>query len=66
MAKREAAQALTKMMVRNHEVAAVEGSLMEVAYQEAKDSVTFSSKYLTNRVIDGDRPLYLTAFLGAS
>nr|POF08007.1 hypothetical protein CFP56_55321 [Quercus suber] len=66
MARREAAQALTKVMEMNHEVAAIEGSLMQVAYQEAKDSVTFFGKDLANRVVDGDRPLYLTAFLGAS
>ena len=45
---------------------AVEGSLMQVAYQEVKDSVTFSNNDLANRVVDGDRPLYLTTFLGAS
>ena len=66
MARREAAQALTRVMERNHEVAAVEGSLMQVTYQEVKDSVTFSNKDLVNRVVDGNRPLYVTAFLGAS
>ena len=35
MARREATQALTRVMERNHEVATVEGSLMQVAYQEA-------------------------------
>ena len=39
---------------------------MQVAYQEAKDSVTFSNKDLVNQVVDGDKPLYVTAFLGAS
>ena len=66
MARREAAQALTRVMEMNHEVAAVEGSLMQVAYQEAKDSVTFSSKDLANQVVNGDRPLYLIDFLGVS
>ena len=66
MARREAAQALTRVMERNHEMAAVEGSLMQVTYQEVKDSVTFSNKDLVNRVVDGNRPLYVTAFLGAS
>ena len=66
MARREAAQALTRVMEMNHEVAAVEGSLMQVAYQEVKDSVTFSNKDLLNQVVDGDRPLYVTAFLGTS
>ena len=66
MARREAAQALTRVMERNHEVATIEGSLMQVRYQEAKDLFTFSSKDLANRVVDGDRPLYLTALLGAS
>jgi len=51
-------------MERNHEVAAVEGSLMQVAYQEANDSVTFSNKNLVNRVVDGNRPLYVIAFWG--
>ena len=66
MARREAARTLTRVMERNHEVATVEGSLMQVAYQEVKDSVTFSNKDLVNRVVDGNRPLYVTAFLGAS
>ena len=48
MVRREAAQALTKVMERNHEVVAVEVSLMQVAYQEAKDSITFSNKDLLN------------------
>ena len=66
MARREAAQALTKAMEMNHEVAAVEESLMQVAYQEVKDSVTFSNKDLVNQVVNADRPLYVTAFLGTS
>ena len=66
MARRKAAQALTRVMARNHYVVVVDGSLMQVAYQEAKDSVTFSNKDLVNRVVDGDRPLYVTTFLGAS
>ena len=66
MARRKAAQALTRVMARNHEVVVVDGSLMQVAYQEAKDSVTFSNKDLVNRVVDGDRPLYVTTFLGVS
>ena len=37
-----------------------------MAYQEAKDSITFSNRDLANRVVDGNRPLYLTTFLGAS
>ena len=48
MARREVAQALTRVMERNHEVATIEGSLMQVAYQEANDSVTFSNKDLVN------------------
>ena len=55
MARREATRALTRVMERNHEVAAVEGSLVQVAYQEAKDSVTFSNKDLVNRTVDNDR-----------
>ena len=64
MARREAAQALTRVMENNHEVAVVEGSLLQVAYQEAKDSVTFSNKDLVNHVVDDDRPLYVITFLG--
>ena len=64
MARREMAQALTRVMERKHEVAAVEGSLMQVAYREANDSFTFSNKDLVNQVVDGDWPLYITAFLG--
>ena len=60
------ARALTRVMERNHEVAVVEGSLMQVAYQEAKNSITFSNKDLVNRVVDSNKPLYVTAFLGAS
>ena len=48
MARREMAQALTRVMERKHEVAAVEGSLMQVAYREANDSFTFSNKDLVN------------------
>ena len=66
LARRKATQALTRVLERNHEIAAVERSLMQVAYQEAKDSVTFSSKDLANQVVDGNRTLYLTTFLGAS
>ena len=66
MARREATQALTRVMERNHEVATVEGSLMQVAYQEAKNSITFSNKDLVNQVVDSNKPLYVTAFLGAS
>ena len=53
-------------MERNYEVVAVKGSLMQVAYQEAKDSLTFSNKDLVNRIVDSDKPLYVTAFVGAS
>ena len=44
LARREVAQALTRVMERNHKVAAP----MQVAYQEAKDSITFSNKDLAN------------------
>ena len=66
LVRREAAQTLTRVMERNHEVAVVEGSLMQVAYQEAKDSVTFSNKDLVNQGVDGDKNLYVIAFLGVS
>ena len=65
LARREVAQALTRVMERIQEVATSEGSLMQVAYQEARDSITFSNRDLANWVVNGDRPLYLTAFLGA-
>lgn len=42
-----------------------EGSLMQVAYQEARDSITFLNRDLANWLIDGGRPLYLISFLGA-
>ena len=48
MARREVARTLTRVMERNHEVVVVEGSLMQVAYQEVKDLVTFSNKDLVN------------------
>ena len=48
MARREVAQALTRVMERNYEVVVIEGSLMQVVYQEARDSVTFSNKDLVN------------------
>jgi len=66
LARREAVQALTRVMERNQEVTASERSLMQVAYQKAKDSITFSNRDLANQVVNGDRPLYLAAFLGAS
>ena len=39
---------MTRVMEMNHEVAAIEGSLMQVTYQETKDSITFSNKDLTS------------------
>lgn len=37
-----------------------------MAYQETRESLTFSARDLANRAMDGERPLYVTAFLGAS
>ena len=37
-----------------------------MAYQEIRESVTFSTRDLANRVVDGERPLYVTTFLRAS
>ena len=37
-----------------------------MAYQEIKESMTFSLRDLANRAVDGKRPLYVTTFLGAS
>ena len=53
LARREATKALTRVMERNEEVAASEGCLMQVAYQKARDSITFSNRDLANRVVDG-------------
>ena len=40
--------------------------MLQVAYQETRESVTFSTRDLANRTEDGKRPLYVIAFLGAS
>ena len=40
--------------------------MLQVAYQETKELVIFSPKDLANKVVDGERSLYITAFLGAS
>ena len=47
-------------------MAASEESLLHVAYQETRESMTFFARDLANRVVDGEIPLYVTAFLGAS
>ena len=54
------------MRERSQGVATSEGSLLQVAYQETKESVTFFVRDLANRVVDGERPLYVTTFLRAS
>jgi len=64
LARRETAQDLTKVMERNQEVVTSEGSLIQVVGKEVRDSITFSNRDLAIWVV-GDRPLYLTAFLGA-
>ena len=66
MARKEAAQALTRMRERSQGVATSEGSLLQLAYQETRESVTFFARDLANRVVDGERPLYVTTFLRAS
>lgn len=53
-------------MERSQEVAVFEGSLLQVAYQETRESVTFSLRDLTNQAVDGKKSLYVTTFLGAS
>ena len=53
-------------MERSKGLAASEGSLLHVAYQETRELVTFSTRNLANRAVDGERPLYVIAFLGAS
>lgn len=40
--------------------------MLQVAYQETKESMTFYVRDLANRAMDGERPFYVTAFLGAS
>ena len=66
LARKEAAQALTQMRERSQGVATSEGSLLQLAYQETRESVTFFARDLANRVVDGERPLYVTTFLRAS
>ena len=66
LARKEAAQALTRVVERSQGVAASKGSVLQVAYQETKELVIFSPKDLANKVVDGERSLYITAFLGAS
>ena len=53
-------------MERSQGAVASWGSKLQVAYQETKESVTFSPRDLANKALDGERPLYVTAFLGAS
>ena len=66
LARKEAAQVLTRVVERSQGVAASKGSVLQVAYQETKELVIFSPKDLANKVVDGERSLYITAFLGAS
>lgn len=37
-----------------------------MAYQETRESMTSSPRFLANRTVDGERPLNVTTFLGAS
>ena len=46
MARRETAQDLTKVMERNQEMVTSEGSLIQVADKEVRDSITFSNRDL--------------------
>nr|POE45833.1 hypothetical protein CFP56_75819 [Quercus suber] len=48
LARREAAQALTQVVERSLGVATSEGSLLQVAYQETRESITFSTRDLAN------------------
>ena len=66
MVERVAAQALTRVVERSQGTSASEGSLLQVAYKETKESVTFSVRDLANRAMDGKRTLYVIAFLRAS
>lgn len=47
-------------------MATSERSLLQAAYQETRELVTFSSRELGNQSVDGEKPLYVTTFLGAS
>ena len=66
LARREATLALTQVVEMSWGTTTSEGSVLQVAYQEIKELVTFSARDLANRAVDGERPLYVTAFLGAS
>jgi len=39
--------------------------VLQVSYQEIRESMTFSTRDLANRAVDGERPLYVTALLEA-
>ena len=53
-------------MERSQGRATSEGSLLQVAYQETREAVTFATRDLANQAMDGKRPLYVSNFLGAS
>ena len=65
LARRETAQVLTRVMERSQGAASSQGSELQVAYQETRESMTFPTRDLANKVVDGQRPLYVIAFLGA-
>ena len=66
MARREVAQALAQVVEGSQGEITFEGSVLQVSYQEIRESVTFFTRDLANRAVDGERPLYVIAFLGTS
>ena len=66
LARREVAQALTQVVEGSQGEITFEGSVLQVSYQEIRESVTFFTRDLANRAVDGERPLYVIAFLGTS
>ena len=52
-------------MERSQGAASSQGSELQVAYQETRESMTSLPRDLANKAVDGQRPLYVIAFLGA-
>ena len=61
-----ATQAPTQVVERSQGLIASEGSVLWVVYQETRILMTFSTRDLANRAVNGEKPLYVTSFLGAS
>ena len=65
LARRETAQVLTRVMERSQGATSSQGSELQLAYQETRESMTFPPRDLANKAVVGQRPLYVIAFLGA-